>query len=410
MTREIAAESNMSEGMPESATAPVRTIYLDNQATTPTDPRILRTMIALLEANAVGNPHSEHFAGRRAAAAVEIARGQIADLIGARAEEIVFTSGATEANNIAIQGIANARHRRGDHVITLATEHKCVLESALSLREKGFKVDILPVDKNGLIDLLLLQSSITDRTALVSVMAANNEIGVLQPIAEIAQICRSRGVPFHTDAAQAAGKIPLDVASAGIDLMSLSGHKLYAPIGIGALFIAEDCPIRPEPLFRGGGQERGIRSGTVAAHLAVAMGTAAAIARESLHEDAEHASSLRHRFMEIVRARIPHAIINAESAPRLSGNLSLTIPGVDADHLVGSLQPQLALSTSAACSSGVLQPSHVLQSIGLPTDLAESTIRVGFGRFNTLQEVETAAALLCEAAEKIGGKFDSNKA
>lgn len=379
-------------------------IYLDNQATTPTDPRVLRSLMGYLEADAVGNPHSEHFAGRRAAAAVDHARGQVADLIGVRAEEIVFTSGATEANNIAIQGIANAAGRRGDHVITCATEHKCVLECVQYLAARGFKVDVLPVGPDGLLDLPLLRDRITDRTALVSIMAANNEIGVLQPISQIADICRSRDVIFHTDAAQAAGKIPFDTAAMGIDLVSLSGHKLYAPIGIGALFVSDDSPVRPEPLFKGGGQERGLRSGTVAAHLAVAMGTAAEIAKKELAIDAERAASLRQLFLEIVATRIPSSAVNAADAPRLPGNLSLTFPGIDADHLVGALQPHLAVSTNAACSSGVIEPSHVLRALGLTDIQAKSTIRVGFGRFNTPQEVESAATLLCATVEKIGGK------
>jgi cysteine desulfurase len=379
-------------------------IYLDNQATTPTDPRVLRSMMGYLEADAVGNPHSEHFAGRRAAAAVDHARGQVADLIGVRAEEIVFTSGATEANNIAIQGIANAAGRRGDHVITCATEHKCVLECVQYLAARGFKVDVLPVGPDGLLDLPLLRDRITDRTALVSIMAANNEIGVLQPISQIADICRSRDVIFHTDAAQAAGKIPFDTAAMGIDLVSLSGHKLYAPIGIGALFVSDDSPVRPEPLFKGGGQERGLRSGTVAAHLAVAMGTAAEIAKKELAIDAERAASLRQLFLEIVATRNPSSVVNAADAPRLPGNLSLTFPGIDADHLVGALQPHLAVSTNAACSSGVIEPSHVLRALGLTDIQAKSTIRVGFGRFNTPQEVESAATLLCATVEKIGGK------
>lgn len=400
----------MSDAIRGYADSAVRVIYLDNQATTPTDPRVLREMVRMLQTDLAGNPHSEHFAGRRASQAVEVARAQVADLVGARPEEIVFTSGATESNNIAIQGIASADDRRGDHVITVATEHKCVLESALSLRTKGFNVDILPVDQNGLVDLGRLRSSITNRTALVSIMAANNEIGVLQPISEIAELCRAQGVPFHTDAAQAAGKIPLDATSLGVDLMSLSGHKFYAPIGIGALFISDASPIRPECLFKGGGQERGIRSGTIAAHLVVAMGTAAAIAKESMETDAQHASKLRQRFLEIIRSRIPAALVNAEGAPRLPGNLSLTLPGIDADHLVGALQPNIAVSTNAACSSGVLQTSHVLQAIGLGNDLAESTIRVGFGRFNTLQEVEMAAKLFGDAAIEIGGKREASEA
>lgn len=383
-------------------------IYLDNQSTTPTDPRVLRSMIGFLETDAVGNPHSEHFAGRRAAAAVEHARGQVAELIGVRPEELVFTSGATESNNIAIQGIANAAGRRGDHIITCATEHRCVLECARYLGEKGFAVDVLPVGQDGLLDLSLLRAAITDRTALVSVMAANNEIGVLQPISQIAEICRSRDVIFHTDAAQAAGKVPFDAASLGIDMVSLSGHKLYAPIGIGALFVSEDMPVKPAPLFKGGGQERGLRSGTVAAHLAVAMGAAAEIAKKQLTSDGAHSALLRQVFLEIVVARIPSSLVNAAAAPRLPGNLSLTLPGIDADHLVGALQPHVAVSTNAACSSGVIQPSHVLLALGLSDSQAESTIRVGFGRFNTRQEVESAAELLCATVEKVGGNRVKN--
>jgi cysteine desulfurase len=365
-------------------------------------------MIGFLETDAVGNPHSEHFAGRRVAASVEHARGQVADLIGVRAEEIVFTSGATEANNIAIQGIANAAGRRGNHVITCSTEHKCVLECVHYLRDKGFKVDVLPVGQDGLLDLGLLRDRITDSTALVSIMAANNEIGVLQPISQIADICRSRDVVFHTDAAQAAGKIPFDAAAMGIDLVSLSGHKLYAPIGIGALFVSEDGPVKPEPLFKGGGQERGLRSGTVAAHLAVAMGAAAEIAKKELARDAASAASLRQLFLEIVATRIPYSVVNAADAPRLPGNLSLTFPGIDADHLVGALQPHLAVSTNAACSSGMIEPSHVLLALGLTDGQAKSTIRVGFGRFNTPEDVESAAVLLCATVEKIGGKGVEN--
>lgn len=383
-------------------------IYLDNQATTPTDPRVLQSMLGYLSAGAVGNPHSEHYAGQRAAAAVERARGQVADLIGVRAEEIVFTSGATEANNIAIQGIANAAGRKGKHIITCSTEHKCVLECVGYLGDKGFDVEVLPVGRDGLLDLDLLADRITGRTALVSIMAANNEIGVLQPISEIAEICRSRSVTLHTDAAQAAGKIRFDAAALGVDLVSLSGHKLYAPIGIGALFVSDDSPLRPEPLFRGGGQERGLRSGTVAAHLAIAMGAAAEIAKSELAVDAEHVASLRSLFLGIVTTRLPSSIVNAADTPRLPGNLSLTFPGIDADHLVGALQPHLAVSTNAACSSGVIEPSHVLRAIGLTDDQAKSTIRVGFGRFNTPSEAESAALLLCSTVEKIGGKDVEN--
>jgi cysteine desulfurase len=376
-------------------------IYLDNQATTPTDPRVRDAIAPFLETSAVGNPHSEHVAGRRASTVVEDARRQVADLIGARPDEIVFTSGATEANNLALQGIARSPHRRGNHLLTCATEHKCVLETMAFLARNGFRVEVLPVNADALLDPAAVAAAITDETALVSIMAANNEIGVLQPIEEIAAICRSRGVVFHTDAAQAVGKIALDVKALDIDLMSLSGHKLYAPIGVGALYVSEESPVEPEPLFWGGGQERGLRSGTVAPNLCVALGAASAIARREFGEDAEAAAALRHRFIEIIRTAIPDARVNCERSPRLAGNLSLTFPGIDADRLVAAVQPYVAISTNAACSAGMLQPSHVLLALGLSEADASSTVRIGFGRFNTRAEVEAAAELLMTAAARI---------
>jgi cysteine desulfurase len=382
-------------------------IYLDNQATTPTDARVRDAMLPFLEAAAVGNPHSEHVAGRRAAAAVEEARRQVADLIGARPEEIVFTSGATEANNMALQGIARAPRRRGDHVLTCVTEHKCVLETVGFLARSGFRVEVLPVDANGLVDVAAVEAAITPETSLVSIMVANNEIGVLQPIAEIAAICRPRGVVFHSDAAQAVGKIAVDVKALGIDLMSVSGHKLYAPIGVGALYVSEDSPVAPEPLFWGGGQERGLRSGTVAPHLCVGLGIASVIASREFEADAKSAAAFRQQFLEIIRARLPDAWVNGERSPRLSGNLSMTLPGVDADRLVGALQPHVAISTNAACSAGVMHPSHVLLAIGLSGDEAASTVRIGFGRFNTSSQVEDAAVRLATAAMRIREEISS---
>jgi cysteine desulfurase len=376
-------------------------IYLDNHATSPTDPRVLRRMLDFLTVEAVGNPHSEHHSGRLTADAVEHAREQVACLIGASADEIVFTSGATESNNIAIQGLAAAPGRRGDHIVTCETEHKCVLECVRYLGDKGYETTVLPVDSDGIVDLSRLEEALTDRTALVTIMSANNEIGVLQPIREIAAICRSRNIVFHTDAAQAAGKINFDVRASGVDLASLSGHKLYAPIGIGALFVSEDSPVKPEPLFRGGGQERGLRSGTVAGHLAVALGAAAELAKAELADEAVRASSMRDLFLDVLRGRVPSLIVNAANAPRLPGNLSISFPGLDANRLVGALQPLVAISTNSACSSGVMQPSHVLIALGLTDTLAESTIRVGFGRFNTLPEVRTAAEMISVAIARI---------
>jgi len=376
-------------------------IYLDNQATTPTDPRVRDAMLPFLGVGAVGNPHSEHVTGRRAGRAVEDARMQVAELIGARPEEIVFTSGATEANNIALQGVARSRLRRGNHVVTCSTEHKCVLETVSYLGRHDFHVDILPVNSSGFVDVERLSRVIRDDTAFVSIMMANNEIGIVQPIAEIAAVCQSHGVVFHTDAAQAVGKVSLDVKVFGVDLLSLSGHKLYAPIGIGALYVSDECPFEPEPIAFGGGQERGIRSGTIAPFLCVALGAAAAIAAREHTADAEMAARLRKRFLEIVRARVPDIIVNGDHVPRLSGNLSLTFPGVGADRLVGAVQPDIAVSTNAACSSGVLEPSHVLLALGMSAEDAASTIRIGFGRFNTIAEIETAADRLTLAALQI---------
>jgi cysteine desulfurase len=376
-------------------------IYLDNQATTPTDPRVRDAMLPMLDKSFVGNPHSEHFVGRRAATAVEEARTKVAALIGARPQEIVFTSGATEANNLALQGVARSPHRHGNHIIACATEHRSVLETANYLARNGFCVDILPVGPNGLLDIAILEAAITEQTCLVSIMMANNEIGVLQPIEDIATLCQSRAIVFHTDAAQAAGKVAIDVSASGVDLMSLSGHKIYAPIGVGALYVSEESLIVPEPLFWGGGQERGFRSGTISPSLCVAFGTACAIARDELEQDAQAAAMLSNTFLELVLAHCPYARVNGDRKRRLPGNLSITFPGCDADRIVGALQPDIALSTNAACSAGVLQPSHVLLAMGLSESDAASTLRIGFGRFNTPAEVEIAAERLARLVGRI---------
>ncbi len=376
-------------------------IFLDNHSTTPTDPRVRDAMLPFLDFPHVGNPHSEHVAGRRAAEAVEAAREDVAALIGAFPEEIVFTSGATEANNLALQGVMRSPSRRGNHVVTCTTEHKCVLETVAYLGRSGCRVDVLPVSEDGRVDIGELAGAIAEDTALVSIMAANNEVGVIQPIEEIASICRSKGVVFHTDGAQAAGKISLNVRELGVDLMSLSGHKLYAPIGIGALFISEQASVLPEPLMWGGGQERGFRSGTLAPHLSVGFGTAAAIARREREADAKSARALRDRFLAVLRREFPYFRVNCEGSPRLPGNLSVVFDGVDADNLVGAVQPFVAVSTNAACTAGVLQPSHVLRAIGLSDADAASTLRIGFGRLNSVAEVERAAGLLGTAARQI---------
>jgi cysteine desulfurase len=376
-------------------------IYLDNQATTPTDPRVLAAMSPFLEVDRPGNPHSDHVVGRKAAGDVERARAEIAALIGAQPHEIIFTSGATEANNLAIQGLARSPHKRGRHLVTVATEHKCVLETAAFLERTGFSVTVLPVQKSGLVDLNGLADAISEDTFLVSVMAANNEIGTLQPLEQIAELCRSRGAIFHSDAAQAAGNVALDVKAIGLDMMSLSGHKLYAPIGIGALYVSDYMAPALEPLILGGGQERGLRSGTLPPHLCVGFGAACAIATAEMTQDAELSVRLRELFLSIVSAAIPNVRVNGDPTLRLPGSLNLTLPGVDADRLVGGLQPDVALSTNAACNSGVLMPSYVLRALGLSEGDAASTIRLGFGRFNNAQEVESAAHRLLAVASRI---------
>ena len=311
-------------------------IYLDNQATTPTDPRVRDALLPFLETASVGNPHSEHVVGRRAAAAVEEAREKVASLIGAQPHEVVFTSGATEANNLALQGLARSPHRRGNHIITCATEHKCVLETIGYLARSGFHADILPVDSRGFVDTAVLAAAITPDTFLVSIMAANNEIGVLQPIEEIAAICRSQGVVFHTDAAQAAGKISIDVKASGVDALSLSGRwQIYASDRRGALYISDESPIAPEPLFLGGGHERGLRSGTDVLIFCAAFGVASAIAIDELEHNAQAAAALRDLFLGIVSARCPNVRVNGDQ---------------EVDVFPGSLSPHFRGVTPTASS------------------------------------------------------------
>ena len=373
-------------------------IYLDNHATTPLEPRAYDAMRPWLTER-FGNPHSEnHMLGRAAAEAVEAARAQVAALIGADPREIVFTSGATEANNLAILGAARFLKGIKRRVVTLATEHKCVLESCLALRDEGYEVIVLGVGANGLVDLAELDRAVTTDTALVSVMAANNEIGVLQPIREIAALVRAKGALFHTDAAQAAGKIPLDVD--GIDLMSLSSHKLYGPMGVGALYIRRRPRVRLKPLFHGGGQERGLRSGTLPVAPCVGFGVACAVAREELDTEAKRVGALRDRLESKLKAAVPGARVNGAGAPRLPGNLNIALPGIDALELIAAV-PEVALSTGSACTSADVEPSYVLKALGLDDATARAALRFGVGRFNTEPDIDRAAALIASAAARL---------
>ena len=378
-------------------------IYLDYQATTPLDPRVLETMLPYFTEK-FGNPHSRsHAYGHEAETAVETARAQVAALIGAEAREIVFTSGATESNNLALKGVTDFQreHYKGrrDRIVTLATEHKCVVETCRRLERDGFDVVFLPVRSNGLVDLDALGEAVTERTILVSIMGVNNEIGVIQPLAEIGAICRQRGAYLHSDCAQAVGKIPLDVDDMGIDLMSISAHKMYGPKGIGALYVRRRPRVRLTALIDGGGQERGMRSGTLPAPLCVGFGEACAIAGREIDEERRRLAGLRDRFHAGVTGRVPDVTLNGDAGERIPGNLNFSFAGVDGESLIAALG-DLAVSTGSACTSALVEPSYVLRALGLDDALADASIRFGIGRFTTEAEIDYAVETV---AEKVAG-------
>ena len=382
--------------MKNGARVPEGTIYLDYQATTPTDPRVVDAMMPYL-VQRFGNPHSgSHVFGQEAADAVERAREQVAALIGAEAREIVFTSGATESNNLAIKGATRFLKARRHKLVTVATEHKCVLESGRALVAEGFELTVLPVERDGRLDLDRLAAAVDGQTALVSVMAVNNEIGVVQDLAAIGAITRAAGALFHTDAAQAFGKIPLDVTSQRIDLMSISGHKVYAPKGIGALYVRRRPRVRLEPLFSGGGQERGLRSGTLAPALIVALGEAAEIAGRERAAEATRLADLAASFLGRLTRGLDGVMVHGDRANRIPGNLNIGFAGVSALDLMAAV-PELALSVGSACTSAEVEPSYVLSALGLDDRTAASAVRVGFGRFTTEVELRRAADRLVAA-------------
>lgn len=375
-------------------------IYLDNHSTTRCDPCVVEAMLPYLVED-YGNPSNGlNVFGRRAADGVEVAREQVAALIGARPDEIVFTSGATESNNLAILGTARrTTERRKIFISTI--EHKSVLEAAAHLGEQGYEVAVLSVDSTGTVDPTAAADAVDDQTALVSVHVANNEIGTIQPIAEIAALAHARGAIVHCDAAQAVGKIAVNVYDLDVDLLSISGHKLYGPKGIGALYVRGGASARRlSPLVFGGEQERGLRPGTLNVPGIVGLGRACEICRAEMADDASRVGGLRDDLESRLVAAIPGLGRNGKLDRRLPGNSSLTFPGVDADALLLNV-PELALSTGSACTSGAPDPSHVLTAIGLPRDLALSTIRVGLGRFTTQAEVQTAASLLVNAYRRL---------
>ncbi|HZK90266.1 MAG TPA: aminotransferase class V-fold PLP-dependent enzyme [Stellaceae bacterium] len=395
---------------PASDRANAPPVYLDNQASTPVDPRVLEAMLPYFTID-YGNPHSEsHAYGHRAMAAVDQARGEIASLIHADPREIVFTSGATEANNLAIKGAAHfarehptgggPQDRPRDHIVTLTTEHKCVLESCAALEREGFSVTYLPVAESGRVDLAALQAALSERTLLVSIMAAHNEIGIIQPLAEIGALCRARGVLFHTDAAQALGKIPLDVEAMKIDLMSLSGHKLYGPKGVGALYVRRRPRVRLVPLIDGGGQERGLRSGTLPTPLCVGFGKACAIARDEMAGEAVRLKGLRERLQAGLAGRVPGLLVNGDLDHRLPGSLNVSVPGTTAPEMIEACS-SIAISTGSACTSASVEPSYVLRALGLSDARANASIRLGLGRFTTPADIDYAVDAIVAAAARL---------
>jgi len=375
-------------------------IYLDYQATTPMDPRVLDAMMPYFTGK-FGNPHSRsHKFGWEAEEGVENAREEIAKLIGADPREVIFTSGATESNNLAIKGVAHFYKDRKDEIVTVVTEHKCVLDTCRHLEQEGFKVTYLAVAPNGLIDLEELRAAVTERTAIVSIMAVNNEIGVIQPLAEIAKIAHEKGAFFHTDAAQAAGKIPLDVNALGIDLMSISGHKLYGPKGIGALFVRRKPRVRLVAMMSGGGQERGMRSGTLSPALCVGLGEAARIARAEMTQDNERIRHLADKFYDTVKKRLPDVFLNGDVDQRIPGNLNLSFAYVEGESLIMGIK-DLAVSSGSACTSASLEPSYVLRALGVEEEMAHTSIRFGFGRFTTEAEIDYAAEAIVNKVSKL---------
>lgn len=371
---------------------PVSSIYLDYQASTPVDKRVLEAMLPFMTGE-FGNPHSsEHAMGWQAEKAVELARSQVADYIGALEDEIIFTSGATESNNLAIIGIGYAAmSKKIDRktILVSSIEHKCVLGAARFLTRFGFNIIHIPVGADGLVNLQQLESMLTDDVLLVSIMTANNEVGTVQPIKEIGKLCVERGILFHTDAAQGCYE-QLDVIDNNIDFMSISAHKMYGPKGIGALFISNNAYLKPEPLFYGGGQQSGFRSGTIPAFLAVGFGKAAEIMSQEKETEAENLKKLRMQLLGEIKAKIPDIRLNGSFDHRHPGNLNLVIPAIESKQLIYSIQPSVAFSTGSACNSGVIEPSHVLKAMGLSTSEAEHSFRITVGRFTDEEDIYKA--------------------
>jgi cysteine desulfurase len=373
-------------------------IYLDNHSTTPVDARVLESMLPYLSERFGNAASRSHSFGWTADKAVEKARAQVAGLIGANKDEIVFTSGATESDNLAIKGIAEAYRSKGNHIITAVTEHKAVLDSCKRLEKYGYGVTYLPVKKDGLIDLDALRQAMNDATILVSIMAANNETGVLQPIAEIGKLCREHGVLFHSDAAQAIGKIPLDVVQQNIDLLSISAHKAYGPKGVGALYVRNGVEIAAT--IDGGGHERGMRSGTLNVPGIVGLGRACEICHDEMPNESCRIAGLRNRLHEKIKAGLDEVYVNGSMKQRLPGNLNMSFAGIDGEELMTAID-DVAVSSGAACTSAHIEPSYVLKALGVSDELAQASIRFGIGRFNTDAELDYVAGKVVHTVQQL---------
>ncbi|MBX9622536.1 MAG: IscS subfamily cysteine desulfurase [Gemmataceae bacterium] len=376
-------------------------IYMDNNSTTRTDPRVVEAMMPYFTERFGNAASRSHPFGWEAEAAVEEAREQVAGLIGASAKEVIVTSGATEGNNLAIKGVAAMYKKKGNHVVTQVTEHKAVLDTCKRLERDGVQVTYLPVDKYGQVHPDQVRGALTDKTVLVSIMAANNEIGTLQPVAAIGKLCKEKGVLFHTDAVQAAGKIPLDVEAMGIDLLSLSAHKMYGPKGVGALYVRKKDPrVRLEPQIDGGGHERGMRSGTLPVPLIVGLGAACELARRLLPEESAKTFALRERLRTSIMDRLPESYLNGHPTERLPGNANISFAYVEGEGLMMGIK-DVAVSSGSACTSASLEPSYVLRALGVGDELAHSSIRFGIGRFNTEAEVDYVADLVVREVSRL---------
>jgi cysteine desulfurase len=377
-------------------------IYLDNHATTQVDPRVLDTMLPYFTERFGNAASKSHAFGWEAEAAVDTAREQVAKLVGvASPREIVFTSGATESDNLAIKGVAESYRDRGNHIVTCVTEHKAVLDSCKVLQKRGFDVTYLPVRSDGLIDLQRLREALTDKTILISIMAANNEIGTINPIKEIGHLAKEKNILFHTDATQGVGKLPIHVEQMGIDLLSLTAHKMYGPKGVGALYVRATNPkVKLTALIDGGGHERGMRSGTLNVPGIVGLGKACDIAQQEMGAEAEHLVALRERLREGIQAQLDEVSINGHPRQRLPGNLNMSFAYVEGESLLMGLK-DIAVSTGSACTSASLEPSYVLKAIGVADELAYSAIRFGLGRFNTEEEIDYTVARVVEEVRRL---------